>query len=124
MTQLSPYERAARYAAAMPPAIAGQQGHSQTFALAVALAHGFNLSEAETNALMVAYNLKCSPPWSDRELKHKVKDAYNTPHSKPRGWLLDDNTNLEPRKRSTVQTVTQSGKFKVNLANGRCIYRA
>lgn len=124
MTQLTPYERAARYAAAMPPAVAGQQGHSQTFALAVALAHGFNLSEAETTALMVAYNLKCSPPWSDRELKHKIKDAYNTPHSKPRGWLLDDNANLEPRKRSVEQTVTQSGKFKVNLANARSVPEA
>ena len=124
MTQLSPYERAARYAAAMPPAVAGSGGHSQTFSLAVALAHGFNLSEQETNALMAAYNLKCSPPWNERELKHKVKDAYNTPHSKPRGWLLDDNANLEPRKRITEQTVTQSGKFKVNLANARSVPEA
>jgi RecA-family ATPase len=119
MPPLSPYERASRYASAMPPAIAGSGGHSQTFALAVALAHGFNLAEAETSALMTAYNLKCSPPWNERELKHKIKDAYNTPHSKPRGWMLDDNANLEPRRMMPSQTVTQSGKFKVNLANAR-----
>ena len=121
MTQLTPFERASRYSAAMPPSVSGGGGHSQTFALAVALAHGFNLSEQETTALMVAYNLKCSPPWSDRELKHKIKDAYNTPHSKPRGWMLDDNSNLEPRRREPSQTVTQSGKFKVNLANARSV---
>jgi len=119
MTQLTPYERASRYASAMPPAISGSGGHSQTFALAVALAHGFNLSEAETTALMNAYNLKCSPPWSERDLRHKIKDAYNTPHSKPRGWMLDDNTNLEPRKMNATTSVTQSGKFKVNLAGAK-----
>ena len=121
MTTLSPFERASRYAAAMPPAVSGSGGHSQTFALAVALAHGFNLAEAETTALMTAYNFKCSPPWNERELKHKIRDAYNTPHSKPRGWMLDDNTNLEPRRMSATQTVTQSGKFKVNLANARSV---
>lgn len=124
MPPLSPYERASRYASAMPPAIAGSGGHSQTFALAVALAHGFNLAEAETSALMMAYNLKCSPPWNERELKHKIKDAYNTPHSKPRGWMLDDNANLEPRRMLPSQTVTQSGKFKVNLANARHVPEA
>lgn len=125
MPPLSPYERASRYAAAMPPAIAGTGGHSQTFALAVALAHGFNLSEAETTILMMGYNMKCSPPWNERELKHKIKDAYNTPHSKPRGWMLDDNANLEPRKMlPSSQTVTQSGKFKVNLANARSVPEA
>lgn len=124
MPPLSPYERASRYAAAMPPAIAGTGGHSQTFALAVALAHGFNLAEAETTILMMGYNLKCSPPWNERELKHKIKDAYNTPHSKPRGWMLDDNANLEPRRMLPTQTVTQSGKFKVNLANARHVPEA
>jgi RecA-family ATPase len=124
MPPLSPFERASRYAAAMPPAISGSGGHSQTFALAVALAHGFNLSEQETTALMTAYNLKCTPPWTDRELKHKIKDAYNTPHSKPRGWMLDDNSNLEPRRMMPTQTVTQSGKFKVNLANARSVPEA
>ena len=119
MTQLTPFERASRYSAAMPPAIAGANGHGQTFALAVALAHGFNLNEAETSILMQAYNMKCSPPWSERELNHKIKDAYNTAHSKPRGWMLDDNSNLEPRRMMPTQTVTQSGKFKVNLANAR-----
>jgi RecA-family ATPase len=33
--------------------------------------------------------------------------------------MLDDNANLEPRRMLPSETVTQSGKFKVNLANAR-----
>lgn len=119
MTQLTPAERAKLYAKAMPPAISGSGGHSQTFALAVALAHGFNLNESECWAILQDYNTTCSPPWGERDLRHKMRDAYNTPHTKPRGWLLQDDTMLEPRRMdaSKTPTVTQSGKFKVNLGN-------
>lgn len=102
--------------AATPPAIAGQGGHAQTYSLATALCHGFNLGEQEALTLLMAYNLKCSPPWSDRDIRHKLKDAMEKPHDNPRGWLLaDGNTDLAPRKMMKEQSVTQSGKFKVNL---------
>lgn len=116
---LSPVERARLYARAMPPAISGSGGHSQTFALAVALAHGFNLHEADCWAILTEYNAGCQPPWSERDLRHKMRDAYNTEHSKPRGWLLGDDTMLEPRRMDAAKTnsVTQSGKFKVNLGS-------
>jgi RecA-family ATPase len=119
MTILTPTERARLYTKAMPPAISGSGGHSQTFALAVALAHGFNLHEADCWGILQEYNTTCSPPWGERELRHKMKDAYNTPHTKPLGWLLQDDTMLEPRKMnaSKTSTVTQSGKFKVNLGS-------
>lgn len=106
----------------MPPAISGSGGHSQTYALAVALAHGFNLNEADCWKLMTDYNATCSPPWGERDLRHKIRDAYNTPHTKPRGWLLNDDTMLEPRRMDAkVNTVTQSGKFKVNLGEARSV---
>jgi len=115
---LTPYERAARYMAATPPAVSGQDGHGSTYALAIALYHGFNLSEAEAWALLMAYNLKCAPPWPERELRHKMNDAKSKQHSQPRGWLLTDTNpqDLAPRKASAT-SVTQSGKFKVNLGS-------
>lgn len=115
---LTPYERAARYMAATPPAVAGQDGHGQTYALSIALYHGFNLSEQEAWALLMAYNLKCSPPWPESALRHKMNDAKAKQHSNPRGWLLNDvdPKDLSPRK-ANPQQVTQSGKFKVNLGN-------
>jgi RecA-family ATPase len=105
--------------AATPPAVSGQDGHGQTYSLAIALYHGFNLSEAEAWALLMAYNLKCSPPWPERDLRHKMNDAKTKQHSQPRGWLLtDDPRDLAPRK-AMVSSVTQSGKFKVDLGDLR-----
>ena len=43
----------------------------------------------ETLAWLKVYNAKCQPPWSDKELAHKAKDAAKAKHEKPRGYLLD-----------------------------------
>ena len=118
MTTTTPYERAARYMAATPPAVSGADGHGQTYSLAISLYHGFNLSEQEAWMLLQAYNMKCSPPWNESDLRHKMKDAMAKNHSKPRGWLLTDNLrDLDPRKHQPITNVTQSGKFKVDLGS-------
>ena len=117
MTTATPFDRAARYIAASKPAISGAGGHDQTIGVAVALYHGFNLSEQETWMLLQTYNMKCSPQWSERELKHKLKEAMKPDDRHQRGWLLNDQQGeLAPRKRG-VQSVTQSGKFKVDLGH-------
>ncbi|MDV6033220.1 MAG: bifunctional DNA primase/polymerase [Phycisphaera sp. RhM] len=69
--------RAIAYLAAMPPAIAGSNGHSQTFAAATALVHGFGIEPDRALAILQTdYNPRCQPPWSDRE--------YSTRSPKPR----------------------------------------
>lgn len=71
--------RARRYLARVDPAVSGQGGHLRTFTTALKLIGHFGLSEEETYWLMkLDYNAFCEPPWSDYELKHKVKDAYNS----------------------------------------------
>ena len=114
---LTASERAKRYASKTEPAVSGSGGHNKTFTLATALCHGFNLSEDEAFTILADWNRSCSPPWSDRDLRHKIKSAINTPHAYRRGWLLDGDTDLAPRKALTAQSsfVTASGKFKVNL---------
>ncbi len=83
--------RAIAYLNAMPPAIAGSGGHSQTYAAATALVHGFGLDPAVSLAnLTNHYNPRCNPPWSDKELQHKVNQAATKPHDRPFGWLRDD----------------------------------
>lgn len=83
--------RAIAYLAAMPPAIAGSGGHSQSYAAATALVHGFGIAPENALAILAAeYNPRCSPPWSDRELQHKINQAANKPHDRPFGWLRDD----------------------------------
>jgi len=83
--------RAIAYLTAMPPAIAGSGGHSQTYAAATALVHGFGLAPERALAILAAeYNPRCSPPWSDRELQHKIHQSATKPHDRPFGWLRDE----------------------------------
>lgn len=82
--------RAEAYLDAMPRAISGQGGHNATFAAATALVHGFALApEVALRMLHERFNPRCVPPWSDRELEHKIDDAASKPHDRPHGWLRD-----------------------------------
>ncbi len=88
--------RAAAYLDAMPPAISGQGGHSTTFAAATAMVHGFGLDPDEALQLLLdRYNPRCEPPWSEKELRHKVNEAATRPHERPFGWLRDTNNTVE-----------------------------
>jgi putative DNA primase/helicase len=68
--------RARAYLARCDPAVSGQGGHNQTYKVAVKLVKGFGLDSDTALALLLSdYNPKCSPPWSEKELRHKVEDA-------------------------------------------------
>lgn len=87
--------RAGAYLDRMPGAVSGQRGHSKTYAASVCLAHGFGLSEEQTFTLLKErFNSRCDPPWSDRELQHKARDAVTKPHSRAFGWLRDAGPDL------------------------------
>lgn len=80
-------ERASRYLAKMDPAISGSGGHSATWAAALAL-RGFGLDEHRIfDILKSEYNPRCQPPWSDRELRHKAKQAAGA--RMPEGFILE-----------------------------------
>jgi hypothetical protein len=81
-------ERARRYLAKMPPAVSGQHGHDQTFAVACTLVQGFGLGVADAAPLFAEYNARCSPPWSEPDLAHKLTDANRAaPPTEGRGHL-------------------------------------
>jgi hypothetical protein len=82
--------RAEAYLDRIPPAISGSGGHNQTYAAATAMVHGFGLDpETALGLLLDRYNPRCQPPWTEKELRHKVSDAANRPHDRPHGWLRD-----------------------------------
>lgn len=69
-------ERCRKYIAKLPDAISGQGGHNQTFEYACII-HRFNLSHGTGwNYLLDLNASKCSPPWNEKELRHKFDDAY------------------------------------------------
>lgn len=75
-------ERARAYVARMPGAISGSGGHSAAMRVARACATGFGLSEAEIVDVMGEWSQRCSPPWSQKELLHKAKEAVSKPDPK------------------------------------------
>jgi DnaB-like helicase C terminal domain len=78
-------DRARKYLAKLPPSVSGQSGHKAAFHAACVLCLGFELSEADALGLMQEFNQRCTPPWSERELQHKVSQAMKQPGS--RGYL-------------------------------------
>ena len=79
---MTSYERALAYLNNMPPAVSGAGGHGTTFQAALALRR-FGLSESEMLDAMRAYNARCTPPWSEKELKHKIASAAAVTVRKP-----------------------------------------
>lgn len=69
--------RAAAYLRRMSPAVSGAGGHNRLFRVACVIALEFDLPEsAVLELLMNEYNPRCAPPWSEREVLHKIQDAY------------------------------------------------
>jgi hypothetical protein len=97
-------ERARAYLARMPVSVSGQGGHTAAFAAALALVKGFNLPESETMPLLSEWNAQCFPPWSEADLRHKLKSAAAS--DRPHGYLVagDD----QPRDRVTPDHETES----------------
>ncbi|MFT3916565.1 MAG: bifunctional DNA primase/polymerase [Anaeromyxobacteraceae bacterium] len=70
----SAVKRATQYATAMGPAISGQYGHDHTFDVVCRVVERV-LTEADAWNVLIDWNATCRPPWSDRELRHKLRDA-------------------------------------------------
>lgn len=68
-------KRAMAYLAKMPPAISGQGGHNTTYHAAAIMVDGFGLSVDDAMAALAEWNARCQPPWTDKELRHKIEDA-------------------------------------------------
>lgn len=67
-------ERCRKYVAKMPSAISGQRGHDQTFAVAC-VCFRFGLTDDEAAGLLAEFSARCEPPWSERDLEHKLNSA-------------------------------------------------
>jgi hypothetical protein len=68
-------ERARRYLAAVPPAIAGQHGDVHTFRVCCRLVRGFALDDDQALSVLAEWNARCQPPWSADDLLDKLRRA-------------------------------------------------
>lgn len=78
-------DRARKYLAKVPPAVAGSGGHNRTFHAACVLVCGFGLGQHDALNILREWNQACQPPWSERELLHKIQDAAK--QDGPRNYL-------------------------------------
>jgi hypothetical protein len=97
-------ERARRYLAKMPGAVSGDNGHTQTFNAVACVMFGFDLDPDTTFDIIASdYNHRCDPPWSERELRHKIQSVAKK-CTRERGYLL----NADRRPIVTTQQASDS----------------
>jgi hypothetical protein len=68
-------DQARAYIRRCPGAVSGRGGHNFTYHVAMLLVEGFALTDAEAWACLCEWNERCEPPWTDRELRHKIDSA-------------------------------------------------
>lgn len=88
-------ERARRYVAAIPPAVAGNGGDAATFRVCCRLVRGFALEDEDALSVLADWNSACIPPWSEEELRAKLRGARRYGRE-PVGGLLDSLTHSRP----------------------------
>lgn len=84
-------EQASTYLQKCPGAVSGSNGHSTAYSVVCAVVNGFALDEREALDVLTPWNRTCQPPWSDRDLLHKIRDAISHPHDVPLGSKLRKN---------------------------------
>ncbi len=90
----------------MPKAIQGSGGSTAFFARCVTARRGYDLTEQEALPVMRADNAaNCEPPFSDREVVRKVKEAANA--SMPLGFYLPRE---RPQQTTTRKAVSSTSK--------------
>ena len=68
--------RASAYLAKIPGAVWGDRGSPRTLVAAEHMVLGFELSEEDAfDLLWTEYNPRCDPPWSEKEMRRKVREA-------------------------------------------------
>jgi len=64
------------YLAKLPPAVSGAGGHPATFRAACECVR-FGLSDGDAMRLLAEWNsTHCQPPWTEKDLAHKLADAH------------------------------------------------
>lgn len=87
-------DRAAKYLETMEPSISGCGGHDACFRAACKMVLGFDLDQESAYGLLASvYNPRCVPPWTEKELRHKVKQADK--QCGERGYLLNEPARID-----------------------------
>ncbi len=67
--------RSRMYLSKVPPAIAGQHGDVHTFRTCCRIVRGFGLDDDDALDVLADWNARCQPPWTEAELRDKIRRA-------------------------------------------------
>lgn len=67
--------RATAYLAKAEPAVSGAGGHNVAMRVATAIVRGFALDAEAARHVLTPWNARCRPPWTEKELDHKIPEA-------------------------------------------------
>lgn len=107
-------DRARAYLARTPVAVAGQGGWQHTNAVVTRVTRGFALSLEEACDVIGEWNLGCSPPWSDSQIRSKCKWALDQPGET--GFLLSDRQRGDEDRKIKVRARVGHNRIAKHLA--------
>jgi putative DNA primase/helicase len=107
--------RAMKYVAKMPAAISGSGGHDATWNVAQLLVRGFALTEVEAWPILTEFSDRCQPPWSEKELRHKLEDAQKNSRLAS-GYLLNGDEHVGGGP--PAAEVDGGEEFRSDMGNG------
>lgn len=109
--------RAVKYVATLPGAVSGSGGHTATFHAVCTVMFGFDLDESTTLSIIASeYNTRCDPPWSERELQHKVSSAGKL-SNRPRGYLLTERPKVATSRQASASAPPLSDDLSTDWAD-------
>ena len=88
LTRETQMQIASRYLASQPSADEGQRGDDYTYKICCAVAVGHDLNEDDTFAVLKEWNARCTPPWTEDDLRQKIQNAVRYATG-PRGTKLE-----------------------------------
>lgn len=80
-------DRARSYLSHVPPAVTGHHGDLHTFQTCCRVVRGFAMDDEQALAVLAEWNARCQPPWTERELREKIRSARRNGRE-PIGGLL------------------------------------
>ena len=114
--RMSIVERASRYVSKMDASISGSHGHDALWSATLALVKGFSLYTAEAGEILLSeFNPRCQPPWSKREIEHKLDNALKAKSES--GYLLGDAPNYEYQAITPVLPIEPATEAPFTLAD-------
>ncbi len=107
-------KRAVAYLAKIPGAVSGAGGHTATFNAVATMMFGFDLSESDARALILnEYNPRCDPPWSEKEIDHKISSVSAT-CKRERGYLLREREPIHTPRQAASQAPPAATEISVD----------